>query len=122
MQAFSALPILRGSNSGSAVSLLQDVLESKVPGWNMVGHDGAGVFGSSTTQAVMDFQRRNGLTVDGIVGPNTWRALGFDPQSYLADEVVVTGELPTGTAAASFPWLAVVGVGVGLLFFLSRKR
>ena len=34
-----------------------------------------GVFGNATLQAVRDFQSENGLGVDGIVGPNTWRVL-----------------------------------------------
>jgi|GEM_PF-1522323 len=34
-----------------------------------------GVFGSRTQQAVRDFQRANGLQVDGIVGPETRAAL-----------------------------------------------
>lgn len=32
-------------------------------------------FGSKTAAAVKEFQRIHGLSVDGIVGPNTWRAL-----------------------------------------------
>jgi peptidoglycan hydrolase-like protein with peptidoglycan-binding domain len=34
-----------------------------------------GVFGSSTKQAVIDFQTTYGLPADGIVGPDTWKAL-----------------------------------------------
>lgn len=34
-----------------------------------------GIFGSETEKKVMEFQRRKGLTVDGIVGPLTWKAL-----------------------------------------------
>ncbi|WKZ38585.1 MAG: peptidoglycan-binding protein [Anaerolineales bacterium] len=34
-----------------------------------------GIFGPDTADAVKDFQTANGLTVDGIVGPLTWRYL-----------------------------------------------
>lgn len=34
-----------------------------------------GLFNEATRQAVIDFQRKNGLTDDGIVGPKTWTAL-----------------------------------------------
>ena len=36
-----------------------------------------GVFGPQTRRAVMRFQRRNGLTPDGVVGPATKAALGL---------------------------------------------
>jgi N-acetylmuramoyl-L-alanine amidase len=37
--------------------------------------DPRGEFGSATLEAVAGFQRSRGLAVDGIVGPDTWRAL-----------------------------------------------
>lgn len=36
-----------------------------------------GIFGSQTEEAVRYFQRKNGLAVDGVVGPDTARALGM---------------------------------------------
>jgi murein L,D-transpeptidase YcbB/YkuD len=37
-----------------------------------------GIFGPVTKTAVEQFQKSAGLTVDGIVGPKTWAALGGD--------------------------------------------
>ncbi|MFI0793807.1 peptidoglycan-binding protein [Micromonospora rubida] len=34
-----------------------------------------GVFGAGTDSATRDFQRQNGLTVDGVIGVNSWRTL-----------------------------------------------
>ena len=35
-----------------------------------------GIFGPITEEAVRDFQKRKGLSVDGVVGSKTWAALG----------------------------------------------
>src|SRR6266542_5506408 len=40
-----------------------------------------GSFDATTEQAVKDFQQGAGLTVDGIVGPQTWQALPRDPNT-----------------------------------------
>ena len=42
-------------------------------GYNTNGFDG--IFGDQTYNAVCSFQRSKGLSVDGIAGRNTWRAL-----------------------------------------------
>ncbi|MGG2027229.1 peptidoglycan-binding domain-containing protein [Gottfriedia sp. S16(2024)] len=34
-----------------------------------------GIFGPITDRAVRNFQKKNGLTVDGKVGPKTWAKL-----------------------------------------------
>lgn len=68
--------VLRQGSRGTDVVTLQYLLNVAAefyPYISSVSQDG--VFGSGTRQAVMDFQRGMGLTADGIVGANTWRAL-----------------------------------------------
>lgn len=58
--------VLRPGSSGPAVRAVQGFLGVPVDG----------VYGSVTTNAVRNFQARNGILVDGIVGPQTRRLLG----------------------------------------------
>lgn len=37
-----------------------------------------GVFGAQTRNVVISYQRRRGLSADGIIGCNTWRSLQED--------------------------------------------
>jgi len=70
-QTWEALfvPVVLG-DLGDAVSAVQTLL-------NAQGQDVAvdGDFGDQTDGAVKSFQKSNGLTVDGMVGPQTWTAL-----------------------------------------------
>ena len=65
-------PVLHRRASGQAVVELQSALRDKGFG---LAIDGA--FGPATELAVRLWQRRRGLTADGIVGPRTWAGLGF---------------------------------------------
>ncbi len=67
----TALPILRPGMEGDAVRQLQQRLRTK--GFYSGAIDG--LFGSQTEAAVRQAQTVNDLTVDGIVGPATWRVL-----------------------------------------------
>ena len=64
-------PTLRKGASGNITKLLQEKLVKL--GYNTNGVDG--IFGSGTYSAVREFQKTKGLSIDGIVGQNTWRKL-----------------------------------------------
>ena len=64
-------PLLKQNYRGAYVTFLQQLLESNL--YPVGGIDG--IFGTRTLNAVRAFQQANGLTVDGIVGNNTWNAL-----------------------------------------------
>lgn len=62
--------VLRRGSFGDAVRELQELLVDK--GFNIsIDSD----FGAATELAVMTYQKGNGLSVDGIVGNNTWASL-----------------------------------------------
>lgn len=62
---------VRKGDTGPGVEQIQTALNAAGYG---LGVDG--VFGDVTDRAVRDYQGKNGLAVDGIVGPNTWAKLG----------------------------------------------
>ncbi|MBP0724457.1 L,D-transpeptidase family protein [Bacillus sp. RG28] len=66
--------ILKKGSHGSAVTLLQ----SKLIAQGYVIKDEKGIFGTSTENAVRNFQKDRRLSVDGIVGPATKKALGIN--------------------------------------------
>ena len=63
-------PVLRLTDQGAAVTVLQAMLNRRDAGLKEDGR-----FGRGTLQAVKNFQAAHGLTVDGIVGEATWGAL-----------------------------------------------
>jgi RHS repeat-associated protein len=71
----SSLPsgLLRRGSSGDAVKKLQQTLMGL--GYDLGSYKDDGIFGSKTEQAVLAFQRNSGITIDGIVGNQTWAAL-----------------------------------------------
>jgi peptidoglycan hydrolase-like protein with peptidoglycan-binding domain len=64
---------LKKGNSGQPVIILQNALNKKGAKPKLIID---GVFGDATVKAVKDFQKKNKLKVDGIVGPQTLNVLG----------------------------------------------
>ncbi|MBR3804144.1 MAG: spore cortex-lytic enzyme [Clostridia bacterium] len=65
--------IVGASSSKSDIKLIQQKLKN----WGYYTGSVDGIYGSKTKAAVKYFQRRNGLTVDGIVGNKTLKAMGI---------------------------------------------
>lgn len=64
---------LRVGSRGEQVKTLQ----TKLKRWGYYTGSVDGIFGSGTKAAVVYFQKANGLTPDGVVGPATAKALGM---------------------------------------------
>ena len=52
-------------------------IQTKLKRWGYYNGSIDGIYGSKTLEAVKYFQRKNGLTVDGIAGPATLNAMGI---------------------------------------------
>lgn len=76
-------PLIKRGSLSNYVLIAQDDLNTL--GFRKGGLDG--IFGSATQEAVKNYQRKVGLTADGIVGCNTW--------SSLQEDVVGTGKTST---------------------------
>ena len=71
--------VLKLGSKGNEVKLLQEKLNLKADG----------IFGPLTEEAVKDFQRSNGLEVDGIVGDNTLSKLNLSVNKRNIKELIV---------------------------------
>ena len=56
-------------------------IQTKLKNWGYYSGQVDGIFGRLTTEAVKSFQRKNGLTPDGIAGPATLAAMGINNSS-----------------------------------------
>lgn len=78
--SFSLLPtqsadalVLKQGSSGDLVKQVQ----TKLIKWGYMTGKADGIYGAKTKAGVVYFQRKNGLTADGIVGKKTAQALGI---------------------------------------------
>ena len=70
----SMAAVLRQGSKGSEVKEVQRRLKL----WGYYNGSVDGVFGAGTRSAVIAFQKKNGLTADGVVGKATYKALGMN--------------------------------------------
>ncbi len=71
---FIQTAVLRQGATGGEVKELQRRLKQ----WGYYSGSVDGIYGSKTVEAVKKFQRKNGLTVDGVAGISTYAALGMN--------------------------------------------
>lgn len=80
------LPTLKKGSKGEYVKKLQKRLMEL--GYSLPKYGADGDFGNETIEAVKAFQKDHGLTVDGIVGEKTWKAMDKNETVVYYDVVV----------------------------------
>lgn len=108
--------ILSMGSRGERVALIQQRLKE----WGYYTGDVDGIFGRGTHNAVVAFQRRNGLSVDGRVGSATARAMGVSLTGsvsaalYRESELSLLARLVSGEARGE-PYIGQVAVAAVVL-------
>ena len=69
--------VLKQGSKGDLVKAVQ----TKLIKWGYLTGRADGIFGAKTKTAVIKFQRKNGLTADGVIGTRTAQALGISLSS-----------------------------------------
>lgn len=110
--------LLREGSRGQDVITLQyllSIISEYYPGIPSPAQDG--IFGPGTREAVTAFQRRMGLSPDGIVGPATWDAL-YRTYQGIGENVPAPNPNPTPDGGGSFLYTVRSG---DTLWLLSRR-
>ena len=108
--------VVAWGDKGDQVTLIQQKLKQ----YGYFSGTVDGVFGKQTYDAVVWFQRRNGLKVDGVVGESTAAALGVtlagsvSAESYNESETYLLGRLVHGEARGE-PYVGKVAVAAVVL-------
>ena len=96
-------------------------IQQKLKNWGYYFGEVDGIFGVQTKKAVMDFQRKNGLAVDGIAGNATLRAMGiYSSQQtsgsggYLDSDIALLANIISAEARGE-PFEGQVAVGAVVL-------
>ena len=109
--------VIAWGSRGQLVTLVQQALKQ----WGYLDGEADGIFGRETYNAVVLFQQRNGLTVDGKVGSATAAALGLDLSGaaltatvYRETELTLLARLVSGEARGE-PYIGQVAVAAVVL-------
>lgn len=76
----SATEILALSKRGSTGTEVRNI-QTRLKNWGYLNGSVDGIYGAKTEEAVKSFQRKNGLTPDGIAGPATLAKIGLPTSS-----------------------------------------
>lgn len=68
-------------------------IQQKLKSWGYYKGSVDGVYGARTREAVKAFQRKNGLTADGVVGPATAKAMGISSTSTATTSTSTKGDV-----------------------------
>ena len=108
---------LRQGSSGATVKKVQQKLKN----WGYYSGSVDGIYGKNTVAAVKLFQKKNGLTVDGIAGTKTLAAMGITSSgsqsqsgSYSDSDVALLARLIYGEARGE-SYVGQVAVGAVVL-------
>lgn len=102
----------RRGSTGSVITQIQQKLSQ----WGYYNGNIDGIFGSRTESAVLSFQRKNGLSADGVVGSQTLKALGIaDSGSTTYDNNVTLLARVISAEARGEPYAGQVAVGAVVL-------
>lgn len=83
LTAIAAFTIIQRNNTVEALSKYGSrgdevkQIQEKLKRWGYYNGSVDGIYGTQTLNAVKSFQKKNGLTVDGIAGPKTLAAMGI---------------------------------------------
>lgn len=106
---------------GSTGQEVRDI-QSRLKSWGYYTGDVDGIYGYLTYQAVRYFQYNNGLTVDGVAGPETLAAIGlptgtaptYGSSATNSNDVNLLAHLIYGEARGE-PYTGQVGVGAVII-------
>ncbi len=111
----SSLTVFSLSKFGSQSEEVKQI-QKKLKNWGYYEGQIDGIFGSETKKSVIAFQKKNGLTADGIAGKNTLAAMGI----YGADDTGNSSDYNLlariiSAEARGEPYMGQVAVGAVVL-------
>lgn len=107
------------SKQGSTGSEVRQI-QTKLKGWGYYRGSVDGIYGSGTRGAVLSFQKKNGLSADGVAGPATLQAMGIASSSdggaggYSSNDVNLLAKVISAEARGE-PYTGQVAVGAVIL-------